>query len=69
MPKCFYCDHELIWGNDWNLSDVEGEELPDGEDGIVISYTCPECGAEYTVTQRNVSKEETAGNCPKTDGQ
>ena len=50
MPKCFYCDHELIWGNDWNLSDVEGEELPDGEDGIVISYTCPECGAEYTVT-------------------
>jgi len=58
MAKCFFCGHDLIWGNDWSLSDVEGTEYSEEEDGVVSSYTCPECGAEYTVTQRNHREEK-----------
>ena len=60
MAKCFFCGHELLWNNDWNLSDVEGTEDNGEGDGVVTSYTCPECGAEYTVTQRNCKEEKAA---------
>lgn len=60
MTKCFFCGHELLWNNDWSLSDVEGTEDNGEGDGVVTSYTCPECGAEYTVTHRNCKEEKVA---------
>lgn len=42
---CFNCgSHKVIWGNDWSFDDLDYE----GE-GIVSTYTCMDCGAEYEV--------------------
>lgn len=48
--KCFRCKHELIWGNDFMQSDLEGEELKENEDSLVSFYTCPYCGMSYMIT-------------------
>lgn len=44
MPKCFNCESELIWGADFDNEDYGIET-----EGIVSSYSCPECGAQYSV--------------------
>lgn len=57
-PRCFYCGHQVIWGNDFSGEDFgyDDRELDDGtlekaEDQIVSVWTCPNCGAEYEVRQ------------------
>lgn len=44
MEKCVYCGHALIWG-----ADFDGDDLGYEQPGIVHTYTCPRCGADYTV--------------------
>jgi uncharacterized protein with PIN domain len=48
MPKCFICNEEVIWGSDFSYEEVHGEDI----EGVVSFFTCPNCGAEYEVTQR-----------------
>ena len=52
MPKCFYCDTELIWGADFDADEIY-EEDEDTAGRIVTTYTCHHCGAEYEVLQPN----------------
>lgn len=42
--KCFYCDEELIWQNDF-----DDEEFG----GITSFYVCPKCGAEYEIRTKD----------------
>jgi len=48
MPKCFTCQTELVWQNDYDTEDV-GQE--DSEYLIVSMYQCPDkdCSAWYEV--------------------
>jgi len=48
MPKCFSCQTELIWQNDYDTEDI-GEF--DSEFLIVSMYQCPNlnCNAWYEV--------------------
>lgn len=39
--KCWFCNEELIWQNDFMLEDYGY----DG-DGIIAMLSCPNCGAE-----------------------
>ena len=45
MPKCFSCQTELIWQNDYDGEDV----VPDTNYLIVSMYECPQCNAWYEV--------------------
>ena len=53
--KCYLCESELIWNNDFSYEDymLEG-------DGIVTELTCPndDCGVERVVVYNNLSEEE-----------
>ncbi len=40
--KCWVCNHELIWGGDHDLEDVDGHT-------IVTNLSCPECDAYVEV--------------------
>lgn len=44
MWKCIYCGHELILG-----ADFDAEDYMYDRPGIVQTFSCPKCGAEYTV--------------------
>ena len=44
MPKCFFCEQELIWGGDFDSEDVGMDE-----EGVASNYSCPNCGALYDV--------------------
>lgn len=50
MIKCYNCDADMIWGNDFHFDECgyEGE-------GIVTSFTCPKCDtyAEFVIPERN----------------
>ena len=46
MPKCFHCEEDVIWQNDYDTEDI-GQE--DSEYLIVSMYQCPECEAWYEV--------------------
>ena len=57
MPKCFSCETEVIWQNDYDTEDV-GQE--DSEFLMVsIMYQCPKCDAWYEVYHGK--KEEDMG--------
>lgn len=44
--KCFICDEEAVgWEADYTFEDYG---IPD-RDGIVQTYTCHNCGADYEV--------------------
>lgn len=52
--SCFICGgHKVIWGNDWSFEDYgyEGE-------GIISTYSCMDCGAEYEVRNAFDEKEK-----------
>ncbi len=48
--KCFYCDSDLIWQNDFD----------EGSEQISHFYCCPNCGTEYVVTEPPENEKETA---------
>lgn len=43
---CWHCGGELIWGGDFDLEDVTGEQ------GILTNLTCSCCGADVDYTIR-----------------
>jgi hypothetical protein len=51
--KCFFCDTEVRWNNDFDLEDVN----PDSEYTITSMYECDNCKAWYEVsTDKKESK-------------
>ena len=54
MFKCFICGEDgCIWGSDFSYEEVYQEDI----EGVVSFFTCPNCGAEYEVTQRFEEEE------------
>ena len=43
--KCFYCNAEVRWNNDFDTEDT----YPDSEHDIVSMYNCDECDTENAV--------------------
>jgi hypothetical protein len=50
--KCWFCNEELIWQNDFML-----EDFCYYNDGIVAFLICPNCGAEIYCVIRNEEDE------------
>lgn len=48
MPKCFYCDADLIWQSDVMMCEINDFYEGD-EDSICTYYTCSGCGMNYEV--------------------
>jgi hypothetical protein len=55
MPKCFHCEEELTWQNDYDMEDID----PDSEYLLVSMYQCPKCDGWYEFYHGN--KEEDMG--------
>jgi hypothetical protein len=57
MPKCFHCNEELTWQNDYDTEDVGGDEVY----LIVSMYQCPNknCEAWYEVSHGLREKAKT----------
>jgi hypothetical protein len=55
MPKCFSCNEELVWQNDYDGEDCGTEEFL-----IVSMYQCPneDCEAWYEVYHGRPEKEK-----------
>jgi transcription elongation factor Elf1 len=47
--NCYHCGHELIWGGDHDIDDVE-------EYDMVTNLSCPRCNA-YVEVYRHSGKE------------
>ena len=43
--KCFYCNAEVRWNNDFDTEDTH----PESEYNIVSMYQCDECNTWYEV--------------------
>ena len=50
MFRCFFCNHELGWDNDFDADEMYGDDF---KGRIVSLYTCRNCGAEYEVLTPN----------------
>jgi hypothetical protein len=50
MAKCFTCDSQLIWQNDYDTEDVD-------EYSIVSMYDCKKCDTWYEVYHDKRSKK------------
>jgi len=50
--KCFFCDTEVRWNNDFDSEDID----PDSEYTITSMYECDNCKAWYEVS---TNKKET----------
>ena len=37
--KCWYCGHDMIWGNDFSYEEMGVEDA----DGIMSTFTCSNC--------------------------
>jgi len=48
---CYHCGHELIWGGDHDIDDVE-------EYDMVTNLSCPNCGAYVEVYRPNYEHED-----------
>jgi len=51
--KCFYCNSEVRWNNDFDAEDVD----PNSEYTIVSMYECDECHTWYEVYQNKKEKK------------
>ncbi|WP_075367454.1 hypothetical protein [Desulfosporosinus metallidurans] len=53
MPDCYFCCTELRWSSDFAFDDcgIEG-------DGIVATFSCPECGATAEFTSKITDEDE-----------
>ena len=54
MAKCFTCDSQLIWQNDYDTEDVD-------EYSIVSMYDCKKCDTWYEVYHDKRSKKYKKG--------
>ena len=50
IEKCWRCGKELICSGNFMLRDWEGENMDENDDAMITDYTCPYCGASYSVT-------------------
>jgi len=50
--KCFYCNAEVIWQNDYDAEDVNEES----EYTIISMYDCKECNTWYEVYSHKKEK-------------
>ncbi len=48
--RCWRCGKKLICQSNFMLSEWDGIDAEPDDDAIVTIYSCPFCGAEYTVT-------------------
>ena len=53
--KCFYCDEDVLWQNDFDAEDVN----PDSSYTIISYYDCKNCGAWYEVYQNPKEENDT----------
>jgi hypothetical protein len=44
VKKCFECDAELIWDNDF-----DGEDIGMDESFMVSYFHCPKCNSSYRI--------------------
>ena len=51
--KCFYCDTEVRWNNDFDTKDT----YPDSEHEIVSMYECDNCNTWYEVFHQKKEKK------------
>ena len=51
--KCFYCNAEVRWNNDFDTEDT----YPDSEHTIVSMYNCDECDTWYEVFSNKKEKK------------
>jgi hypothetical protein len=56
--KCFYCNSEVRWNNDFDAEDVNSES----EYTIVSMYECDECHTWYEVYQNKKKKNKRKTN-------
>ena len=61
--KCFYCDTEVRWNNDFDTEDTHSKSEHDIVsmyecDGIVSMYECDKCKAWYEVYTVKKNKKE-----------
>ena len=54
LMKCFFCDTEVRWNNDYDAEDVN-EEL---EHEIISMYECDNCKAWYEVYTNKKKKKK-----------
>ena len=52
--KCFYCDTEVRWNNDFDTEDTN----PESEHDIISMYECDKCKAWYEVYTVKKNKKE-----------
>jgi hypothetical protein len=53
--KCFFCDTEVRWNNDFDLEDVN----PDSEYTITSMYECDNCKAWESINSKVIDTLET----------
>lgn len=58
MAKCFKCDSELIWQNDFTSEEVGYTDL-DEDEYFVSYYECPNCGCFYEMQDKGKDFEST----------
>jgi len=56
--KCFYCNAEVRWNNDYDTEDT----YPDSEHDIVSMYNCDECDTWYEVFHQKKEINESKTN-------
>jgi len=55
--KCFYCDNEVRWNNDFDTEEIPEETYNASEYSIVSMYQCDKCDTWYEVF--HTKKEKT----------
>ncbi len=55
--KCIFCGGDLCWNNDFDMSDVTGDDNDDG--GIVSFYTCMHCERSYEISDQPKEERKT----------
>lgn len=53
MPKCFTCNSDLIWQNDFDAEDI----YEDSEYNIISMYDCKKCNTWYEVYHDKKEKD------------
>ena len=54
LMKCFFCNTEVRWNNDFDAEDVN----PESEHNIISYYECHKCKAWYEVYTDKKKKEK-----------
>jgi len=52
--KCFYCNAEVRWNNDYDTEDI----YPESKHNIVSMYNCDECDTWYEVFHQKKKNED-----------